>query len=56
MDRYQLSIPVAKQLLEKNISITGTLKANRKALPPAMEKTKDRDKIADPLAKVKACS
>ena len=43
-DRYCTSILVAKQLLEKYISVIQMLKANRKALPPTMKKTKERDK------------
>ena len=51
MDRYYILIPVAKQLLQKNITILGTLKANRKALPPAMKENKDRDGNSWPSCK-----
>ena len=43
MDRYYTLIPDAKHLVEKNITIFGALKANRKALPPAIKETRDRD-------------
>lgn len=43
MDRYYTSILVAKQLLKKNITIHGTLTANKKALPSAMKETKEKD-------------
>ena len=36
MDRYYASVPVEKQLLAKYITILGTLKANKKTLPPAI--------------------
>lgn len=51
MDRYYISIPFAKQLLQKNITILGTLKANRKARPPAMKENKDRDGNSWPSCK-----
>ena len=43
MDRYYTSIPVAHQLLQKNITILGTMKANRKEIPPVMTETKGRE-------------
>lgn len=46
MDIYYRSIPVAKQFLEKNITIFGLSKPNSKALPPAMKENKDRDEIS----------
>ena len=37
MDRLYTSIPIARWLLEKGITMIGTLKANRVGIPPAIK-------------------
>ena len=43
MDRLYTSIPIARWLLEKGITMIGTLKANRVGIPPAIKDISQRD-------------
>ena len=45
MDRYYISIPLAKGLYEKNITCVGKIKMNRKGLPTEMKETKDHEEF-----------
>jgi hypothetical protein len=46
MDNYYTSIPLAKQLLDKGISLIGTLRANRKGIPPEIKSLQGRENFS----------
>ena len=43
MDRYFTSIPLSEWLLDRNITVVGTLKENRIGIPPGMKDIKHRE-------------
>ena len=43
IDRLYTSIPIAEWLIEKGITVTGTIQTNRKGLPQEMKTTDGRE-------------
>ncbi|KAJ8363286.1 hypothetical protein SKAU_G00121170 [Synaphobranchus kaupii] len=43
MDNFFTSVPLAEKLLEKNLTIVGTLRQNKADIPPVMKKSKSRE-------------
>ena len=46
MDRYFTSIPVAKYLLDKKITLVGTMRANRIGIPAEVKEMKNREDLS----------
>ena len=47
MDRLYTAIPTAKWLLQKNITMIGTMQQNRKGIPPEVKRNeRKRSQIA----------
>ena len=46
MERYFSSHEVAKKLLEKGLTMTGTIKQNRREIPPCMRNVKERQLLS----------
>ncbi|CAH2102077.1 unnamed protein product [Euphydryas editha] len=43
-DNWFTSIPVAKELLQKQVTLVGTLRRNKREIPPSFLEVKDRDR------------
>lgn len=43
MDNFFISVPLAKKLLEKNLTIVGTLRQNKPDIPSVMKPSKSRE-------------
>lgn len=46
MDNFFTSVPLAEKLLEKNLTIVGTLRQNKRDIPPVMKPSKLREKYS----------
>ncbi|XP_051984398.1 piggyBac transposable element-derived protein 4-like isoform X3 [Xyrauchen texanus] len=46
MDNFFTSVPLAEKLLEKNLTIVGTLRQNKQDIPPVMKPSKLREKYS----------
>ena len=46
MDRLYTGIPIAKWLLQKNMTMIGTFQSNRTGIPPQIKDTKNREDLS----------
>ena len=49
MDRLYTSIPMANWLLEKNITVVGTLMTNRRGIPDEIKVTNNREEFSQTI-------
>ena len=45
-DKFFTSIPLAKSMLQKKLTLLGTIRANKRELPPEFQKSRQREELS----------